>query len=265
MKVRQSKPCTATTDLVANQTIGCRKGKRDCQYPEPPPPKGSTKSEPKDSSSAATSQQASPNSSHGEDDDYEVDHDGKLDPIMDEDEDEPESATSTTSASYFSFRRESTTSSYGFQRAGPDHRQGSETPSFDGAKSSTPPKSAAPSRPDWTFLPHELQFYLGYFYDSLTHCHYGFANDADDFFRTTLIGLALRNEPLLFAVVGFSAYHHSLRNPTGRINEFLQYYNRSVSLLLTCLKNKEKSSVETLITILQLATIEVSEPLQSTM
>ncbi|KAK3990106.1 adhesion and hyphal regulator 1 [Cladorrhinum sp. PSN332] len=233
----------------------CRKGKRDCLYPEPPPPKGSAKADSKDSS-AGTSQQASPSSSHGDDDDDEADQDAKLDPIIDEDEDEPESATSTTSAPYFPLRRASTTSSYGFQRVTPVHRQGSETPSFDGAKSSSPSTSGASSRPDWTFLPHELQFYLGYFYDNLNHHHYGLLSNADDFHRTTLIGLALRNEALLYAVVGFSAYHHALRNPTGRINEFLQYYNRSVSLLLACLKNKEKYSFATLLTILQLGTIE---------
>jgi len=67
----------------------------------------------------------------------------------------------------------------------------------------------------------------------------------------------MRNEALLYAVVGFAAYHHTLKNPNGQINEFLQYYNRSVTLLLAFLKKKEKHSVATLLTILQLATIEV--------
>jgi hypothetical protein len=199
---------------------------------------------------------------------------------MDEDEDEPESATSQTSAPNFPLRRSSTTSSFGRQRVIAGLRQGSETPSYDGNKSASPALSAgatgttsahtpaglhfpavstpAPARPDWTFLPHELQFYLSYFYDNITHYHYCAVNDADDFFRSILPGLAIRNEALLFAVVGFSAYHHSMRNPNGRINEFLQYYSRSVTLLLDCLKKKEKYSIGTLLTILQLATIEVS-------
>jgi hypothetical protein len=197
---------------------------------------------------------------------------------MDEDEDEPESATSQTSALNFPLRRSSTTSSFGRQRVIAGLRQGSETPSYDGNKSSSPALSGgatsahtpaglhfpavstatAPTRPDWTFLPHELQFYLGYFYDNITHYHYCAVNDADDFFRSILPSLAIRNEALLFAVVGFSAYHHSMKNPNGRINEFLQYYSRSVTLLLDCLKKKEKYSIGTLLTILQLATIEVS-------
>ncbi|KAL2261964.1 hypothetical protein VTK26DRAFT_2886 [Humicola hyalothermophila] len=251
----------------------CRKGKRECVYPEPPPPKGSGNSSSKDS--AGPSQQASPSSSRG-DEEEEGEQDGKLDPIMDEDEDEPQSATSQTSASNFPPRRCSTTSSFGPQRVVQGHRQGSETPSFDGNKSSSPSLSggaastftpggshfpdasplATPSRPDWTFLPHELQFYLGYFYENITHYHYGMVNDADDFFRTIITGLAIRNDALLYAVVGFAAYHHALGNPNGRIHEFLQYYSRSVTLLLECLKKKEKYSVGTLLTILQLATIE---------
>ncbi len=201
---------------------------------------------------------------------------------MDEDEDEPESATSQTSAPSFPLRRSSTTSSFGHAR-GPlaGRRQGSETPSYDGNKSSSPALSSGvaagasaqtpggglpqfpdvstvtAARPDWTFLPHELQFYLGYFHDHITHYHYCMVSDAEDFFRSALGGFAVRNEALLYAVVGFSAYHHAMTNPNGRIHEFLQYYSRSVTLLLECLKKKEKYSVGTLLAILQLATIEV--------
>ena len=112
--------------------------------------------------------------------------------------------------------------------------------------------------PDWSFLPHELQFYLDYFHDNISHYHYGMVTDSDEFFRSILGGIALRDEALLYAVVGFAAYHHTLKSPTGKIKEFLQYYNRSVSLLLAFLKRKEKPSTSTLLTILQLATIEVS-------
>lgn len=49
-----------------------------------------------------------------------------------------------------------------------------------------------------------------------------------------------------------------LKNPNGRIKDFLHYYNRSVSLLLAFLKSKERHNIATLLTILQLATIEVS-------
>jgi hypothetical protein len=193
---------------------------------------------------------------------------------MDEDEDEPESVTSQTSAPNFPLRGSSTASSFGRQRVVADHHQGSETPSYDEYKDSFPvlssgvtsahtpaglhfpdgPAVATASRSDWTFLPPELQFYLGYFCENVTHYHYCVVNDADDFFRSILPGLAIRDEALLYAVAGFSAYHHSMKNP--KIHKFLQYYSRSVTLLLDLLK-KEKHTVGTLLTILQLATIEV--------
>ncbi|KAL2267633.1 hypothetical protein VTJ83DRAFT_4910 [Remersonia thermophila] len=263
----------------------CRKGKRDCVYPEPPAPKGSksntsnNNSSNNDSKESSTgpSQQASPTSSRDDEDD-ETEQDTKLDPIMDEDEDEPQSATSTTSAPNFPPpRRSSITSSLGRPRGtAPGPRQGSETPSLDG-KSSSPglsvagatssytPAAAHPDmatmttptgRPDWTFLPHELQFYLGYFYDKITYFHYGMVNDADDFFRSIMPNLAMTHEALLYAMVGFAAYHHVMKNPNGKIHEFLQYYSRSVRLLLDCLSKEKKYSLGTLFTILQLATIE---------
>ena len=198
-----------------------------------------------------------------------MDTDIKLEPIMDEDEDEPESATTQTSLSGFPARRSSVASSFGLQRVSSGYRQGSETPSFEGNMSSSSPSvsathsldtpsGAASSRPDWSFLPHDLQFYLNSYSEGITHYHYCMVTDADHFFRTILPTMAVRNEALLYAVVGFAAYHHVLQNPTGQVNEFLQYYNRSVSLLLASLKKKERHNVTTLLTILQLATIEVS-------
>jgi hypothetical protein len=68
---------------------------------------------------------------------------------------------------------------------------------------------------------------------------------------------ALRNEALLNAVVGFSAFQRTLHNPDGKINDFLQYYNKAVSLLLLSLKKGERHSNAMILTILQLATIEV--------
>ncbi|KAK3933635.1 hypothetical protein QBC46DRAFT_432342 [Diplogelasinospora grovesii] len=96
---------------------------------------------------------------------------------------------------------------------------------------------------DWSFLSHELQFYLNYFYENITHYHYCMINDSHDFFRSILTSLATRDDALLYAVVGFAAYHYTLTTPNGKIKEFLQYYNQS-------------HSVTTLLTILQLATIE---------
>ncbi len=90
--------------------------------------------------------------------------------------------------------------------------------------------------PDWSFLAPDVQSYLGYFCDNITHYHYRMFDDPEGFFHTILVNIAIRNEGLLYALVGFAAYHHTLRSPSGRIKEFLQYYNRSVTLLLAFLK-----------------------------
>jgi len=210
-----------------------------------------------------------------------MDQDLKLEPIIDEDEDKVSERANRRSIPGIPPRRASTTSSFSRHLITSDPRQGSETPSQEGTKSSSPSVSAgatsslAPvaalqpsdflfhpgsARPDWSFLPQELQFYLGHFYKNITHHHYCMVSDSGDFFRSILPSIAVRDEALLYAIVGFSAYHHTLKNPAGQIREFLQYYNRSVTLLLGFLKRKEKHHIGTLLTILQLATIEVGEP-----
>ncbi|CAK7199985.1 hypothetical protein SEUCBS139899_002673 [Sporothrix eucalyptigena] len=161
-------------------------------------------------------------------------------------------------------------------------RQSSETPSLEG-KGSSPATStgtansfpqtahsvasseqlySAPSNitgisaADWSHLPQDIRFFLGYFLDNITHFHYCLPTDSDNFILGTLPGLAIRNEPLLYALVAFSSYHYILRNPSGKLQQFLHYYDQSVRLLLGILKRKEKHQIGTLLTVLQLATIE---------
>jgi hypothetical protein len=166
--------------------------------------------------------------------------------------------------------------------AGRRTRQGSETPSIEG-KSTSPATSTGTagsfsqtaqsvgsseqyyssssniptiSAADWSHLPQDLRFFLGYFMENITHLHYCLPTDSDNFIRGALPALAVRNEPLLYALVAFSAYHYILRDPAARLQQFLQYYDQSVKLLLGILKRKERHSLGTLLTILQLATIE---------
>ncbi|MBE3047263.1 hypothetical protein IMZ48_33025, partial [Candidatus Bathyarchaeota archaeon] len=87
--------------------------------------------------------------------------------------------------------------------------------------------------------------------------HYCFSVDADRFFSAILPNIAVRYEPLLNAVVGFAAYHETLQNPDGKVEDFLKYYNKSVVLLLNSIQRKEPQTIATLLTVLQLAAIEV--------
>jgi hypothetical protein len=110
---------------------------------------------------------------------------------------------------------------------------------------------------DWSHLPPDLQFYLTYFYENVTHLHYSLKYDSGNFLQTQFLDAALRNDALLHAVVGFSAFQRTLHNPEGKIEDFLPYYNKAVSLLLISLKRGERHDTGTILAILQLATIEV--------
>ncbi|KAI1386348.1 fungal-specific transcription factor domain-containing protein [Hypoxylon trugodes] len=250
----------------------CRKGKRDCVYPEPSSGKGQASGSGSSKDAAGLTQEPSPNSSQDEADE-EIERNLKLEPILDEDE--SAEALSPSSYSVTDLRRTSTTSTQHTQRT--MTRQSSETPSQEGTKSASPAVSTGTSASftisfqvpdpalqsavpglDWSHLPTELQSHLRYFVDNITHYNYGMVNDSDNFFRSILPSLAVQpgNEALLNAVVGFSAYHRTVKDPNGKIQDFLRYYNKSVTFLLSCLKRREKQSTATLLTILQLATIE---------
>jgi hypothetical protein len=156
-------------------------------------------------------------------------------------------------------------------------REGSETPSQELSKASSPTSSTVTSasmsvapyhasdysqspvgRQDWSHLPLDFQKHLDWFVEHISYLHYCLPIETDEFLKTILPNMAAHYEPLLNAVVGFAAYHQTLRNPQGKLEDFLHYYNKSVTLLLGFLKRKEKYNVSTLLTILQLATIEVS-------
>lgn len=58
----------------------------------------------------------------------------------------------------------------------------------------------------WSHLPKELQFYLDYHKNYINHYSYFFKHRSDYFLRVILPNQALAYEPLLFAVVGFAAF-----------------------------------------------------------
>lgn len=108
----------------------------------------------------------------------------------------------------------------------------------------------------WAHLPADLQKYLQYQQDSMTYYHYFFKLDNNDFLHNEFIDLALVNQSLLYAVVGFAAYHHTLERQDGKLSHFLGYYSRAVSLLRSSLEEGHQRSSATFLTVLQLATFE---------
>lgn len=117
--------------------------------------------------------------------------------------------------------------------------------------------NTSPDTGPWSHLPEKIQYYLAYHRSHLTYHHYFLRHRSDNFLHTILFDQALAYEPLLFAVVGFAAFQEALTIPYGKIEHFLGYYNKSVSLLRLSLSSGEEHSQNMLLTILQLATIEV--------
>ena len=111
----------------------------------------------------------------------------------------------------------------------------------------------------WSTLPSRVKFFLKYHQTNLSYNHYAFKVDSGDFLKTTFLEIALNDGSgaLLYAIVAFSAYHYALEQGNARISGFLEYYNQSITYLSQSLKSK-KPGITTLLTILQLATIEVS-------
>lgn len=105
-------------------------------------------------------------------------------------------------------------------------------------------------------LSEDVKALLRYHIEKLCYYHYAFRSDRGDFFKTTLLEIAINdeNEALLYAVVAFAAYHRTFAVADSGITNFLTYYNKSIGLLQQSLKHPNTT---TLLTILQLATIEV--------
>ncbi|KAL7899246.1 hypothetical protein HDV64DRAFT_223787 [Trichoderma sp. TUCIM 5745] len=245
----------------------CKKGNRECSYPELPGTKGNfdrsaTKS--KDGSTAI--QCISPTSSNEVEED-DIDQEARLETIPDDVE--PGGLLRRESMSVLpQVRRASAVS---LHIASGSARQASETPSQGQNESVSPTNSNSTvatassalaghltleGTTEYMELPPDFQNYLQFFKKNMTNYHYGLAVDEDDFFKSELPMVAVTFEPLLNALVGFAAYHVTLQNPNGKLNDFLQYYNRSVVQLLRLLKREQTHNVHVLLTILQLATIE---------
>ncbi|KAI4846965.1 hypothetical protein E4T45_07004 [Aureobasidium sp. EXF-8846] len=108
----------------------------------------------------------------------------------------------------------------------------------------------------WSHLPQDMRFYISYHQEKLTHQHYAVRYGSGGFLKTTFLEIALGYEPLLYAITAFSAYQHSLARPDGELQSFLGFYDKSISLLRHPLEKNSGYTVATLLTILQLATIE---------
>lgn len=119
-------------------------------------------------------------------------------------------------------------------------------------------KTVTLANPKWAALPKDIRFYIKYYRENITCHHYALKYDNNNFLKTTFLEIALSYEPLLYAITAFSAYFHTLTRPDAKIQDFLSYYNKSVSLLRESLSKSTRHSTATLLAILQLAMFEAS-------
>ena len=124
-------------------------------------------------------------------------------------------------------------------------------------KASTVSSNTTPDESSWRHLSQDQRFYLNYHQQHITYYHYFFKHDVYDFVHSSLVDMALEFEPLLYAIIGFSAFHHTVQQPNGKLTTLLRYYDKSISLLRKNLRSKKPFTDATIVTILQLATFEV--------
>lgn len=250
---------------------GCRKGNRDCEFPPITSSAKRTKtSEPKSATSETRPDDADLRL------DTIKDESGEDEEDYEEEEDEPTSAVSKGHTRKSGLTRVRTQSITGSSRPQRSRQQSNTsirredhptTPSTENSGLETPVSptarrpSLSPSRkwkqlkPD---LKPEMEMYLQYQREHMTNCHYMFKVDPEDFVHNELIDLALRFEPLLYAVVAFAAYHYTVRLPESQadFNSFWKYYCKSIVKLRRFLESTDERNDLVLLTVLQLATFE---------
>ena len=106
-------------------------------------------------------------------------------------------------------------------------------------------------------LPLDYQAHLTYHQTHLTFHHYFFKHKVDFFIQNALYEHTLSYEPLRFAIVDFATFHLVLQNNNSKIQDFLNYDYTAVALLRRSLANGDEYTDAMIMTILQLATVEV--------
>ena len=109
----------------------------------------------------------------------------------------------------------------------------------------------------WSHLSRDKRYYLDFHQNHITYHHYFFKYDSSHFTHSILLDEALEYKPLLYAVIGFAAYQVTVKKQNGKIEDFLPYYQSSVSSLRKSLSSGQPHTDATILTVLQLAAFEV--------
>ncbi|OQE32035.1 hypothetical protein PENSTE_c001G08463 [Penicillium steckii] len=249
----------------------CRKGSRDCVYPSP------TGSASKTGGRTVGKSRGSRPPSQGSDSTGRQDAEtvSPLEPIKDEEE--PDSAgpgwQSSPPASGSQSRPDLNRTQSG-QSIYKHSKQTPEPENFNNLDPGSSPSTESSSRLESvsvrsasishttldllnsTRLSDDLRFYLNYHQEFISHEHFFLRSGSDNFIHGSIIELAMGYDPLLYALVGFAAYHHTLHTPGGKLYTFLKYYNKALVLLRKSLGSGEEHTEATLCTVLVLTTFE---------
>ena len=253
------------SDMMTNQRLGCRKGSRDCAYPEQT---SSSKPTAEQKSEAPTSAVQDSGSSSGE---SEVDE-AEDAPKVETPEDAALSNVGLVSATseQAAFRKEKwTTTRYRSTGSSKSPQTQSHSPSTNESRSrsTTVNSSGQISMTHGASLQEvsprshiskDPESYLDWHRQHITFYHYFFKYNASEFVHSILIDAARVFDPLLYAVVAFAAFHRAIGQPNGKIQDFLSYYNKSLSSLRKSLQSNQAYNDTTVLAVLQLASLEVS-------
>jgi hypothetical protein len=249
----------------ANCHSGCKKGGRECEFP------------PTTSSSKRSKHAEGRNGKehHGKNGPKE-DHITELPTIQDESEDDDEAPISPITRRPTAPVRSNSAHSVAQSTASKNTPEPTSTVkesasphssdiSGSASRDDTPASSLAPftnsaelqaRQTKIKSLKPDVQKYLQFQQDYMTFYHYFFKLDPMDFVHCEFIDLALSFEPLLYAVVGFAAYHYEWQQPDPQLSHFLGYHSRSLSMLRRSLEKGGKVTEATLLTVLQLSTFD---------
>ena len=232
---------------------GCRKGGRECIYPD-------KDSNQKPNRSGSKSEKSSAEGASSPEDNGEGNE--QLPTIRDDDEDEDDDMEAGYMDKSQDLRDSSNTPASTLdQSTSPSTEASSTVPpvirqSLSRRSSAQATKIVAATR-NPSYVPKDVQFYLNYFKEHITHHHYSLKRDSHNFLKGDFLTHAMKYEPLKYAVAGYAAYFHTISLPDGRMSTFLQFYNESVSRLRVSITKNKKQGLATFLTILQLASIEV--------
>ncbi|KAF3923190.1 hypothetical protein ABW20_dc0109573 [Dactylellina cionopaga] len=123
-----------------------------------------------------------------------------------------------------------------------------------------------PSSQDMNYENIDIDFWLQYHQQNINFRHYLLKSDTSNFFTDSILSYAAQNDALLYSVVAFSAYHYFVneKSTDGTVNSdkisstetFFEYHNRAIVSLRESFQENLPPDVFTLLTVLQLATLE---------